>query len=259
MTEQNSNPISVFSDNPFHVESYRIMSHETDIRGLARPEIIAALFHETAWRHTERIGLGYSSMRNRGFLWVIARFKILVRHYPSRGDMILVRTWPRKCEKIFTFRDFEAFDSRQRLLAQATGMWVLINQKTRKPVPLSFLVNMFKFHDKCVLDPTLKPLCLDKNLAIAGRWRADRSDLDFNGHVNNIHPIRWSLNAAPSELTAKSSVTAMEINYLAEVHLNDEGITRQAINDRKNELHSIVTGQNHEVARLLIRFDGRTA
>lgn len=248
MTELNS--VSMLPDTPFHTESYRIMSHETDPGGLVRPEILAAFFHETAWRHTEKSGLGFSVMKNRGQLWVIARFKLLFRLFPSRGDMILVRTWPRCCERIFTYRDFEAYDSRQRLLAAATGMWVIIDQETRKPMPLEFIRDSFKFHDRPALDSTLQRLNTPPKMTVAGKWHADWSDLDFNGHVNNINLIRWCLNAAPDIWKGDSVITSVEINYLSEGHLGDAGDILSAMDASKTEIHSVISKAGHELARL---------
>jgi hypothetical protein len=54
-------------------------------------------------------------------------------------------------------------------------------------------------------------------LVKAGERRAAYSDLDYNGHVNNVRYVQWIQDSLEPEILTKAGRVRMDINYLSEV------------------------------------------
>ncbi|MBN1879761.1 hypothetical protein JW823_06590 [bacterium] len=235
---------------PIYAEPYRIMSHEVDPFGLVRIDALAGLLHETAWRHVEQNGLGFQRLRRENRLWVIARLKIEMSHYPARGEMILIRTWPRKCDRLFAYRDFQILDSREQVLATATGMWVIIDHTTRKPVAMTDYRGKLLLHKETLMDDALHKIHLGHPMQSISLVQSGWSDLDFNHHINNMNLIRWTLNAVPVELMERTLVKTLVVNYLGEGLLGSTIEIRQSIEDDSGVVGTCIFDEYRELARL---------
>nr|HPQ41307.1 thioesterase [bacterium] len=184
-------------------------------------DALAGLLHETAWRHAEHSGLGFHALERKGLLWVVSRFRIHAGTMPCRGDMIMIRTWPRHMDRLFAYRDFEIVDGHDAVIARATGMWVIIDMNTRKPVNMQPFRNCFIFHSEKVLDNKLNRLPPVDEPAFHRSITVDWQDLDFNHHVNNLNYIRWILRTIPSRILSDHAVSDLAINHLGEGRLGD--------------------------------------
>lgn len=51
----------------------------------------------------------------------------------------------------------------------------------------------------------------------AARFPVRPSDLDLNGHVNNLSFAQWILNASPLSMHREHALSSYEVNFLAEV------------------------------------------
>lgn len=77
--------------------------------------------------HSANVGLGLNDFDSTGLTWALINWK-LKSIIPCRyGDTLTIKTWARNATKIYSYRDFEVYDSDNNLLAVATSKWVLID------------------------------------------------------------------------------------------------------------------------------------
>ncbi|MBS2034055.1 hypothetical protein JST97_03655 [bacterium] len=192
---------------PQVITSYLVNSQ----RRLSLPGLLS-LFQEMAWCHAERAGHGYTVMIARGQGWVLARQELRVQRWPDWNEVVEMRTWLRAPRGLLVFRDFELWAGAE-VLARGVGTWMAIDMQTRQPV--TPFLGQADFRPGLDFQPIrVEPFGQSPEQC---RLVVRPSDLDLNGHVNNIRYACWLLDAAGVD-----ELRGYEINFLAELGLGDE-------------------------------------
>ena len=133
--------------------------------------------------------------------------------------------------RLTTRRDWHITDAvTGAYLGAATSTWVTINAETRKLAKLPEDVRarwlvLAPSPPRAVLPPgdTKRKL---EDFPEAPAWRgpvvsARRSDVDPNGHINNVCYLSWALEAVPEELYSGYDLVEVEMDFKAECHAGD--------------------------------------
>ena len=166
--------------------------------------------------------------------------------YPEWGKTITVETWPKGVDHLFAFRDFKIIDEDGAVIGAATSTWMILDQETRRPKSVDIVkpvLHLATHQD--VLEgnpPLLHPL---KEIATSELRKVRFSEVDQNGHVNNIRYIDWCLDALTSEWHSTRRIKTLVINYLSEV--------------KSDEIIQISTGPAGEGSQIVqgMREDGK--
>jgi acyl-ACP thioesterase len=174
-------------------------------------------FQEAAISHAENLGVGREAMARTNQLWILSRMSVQVNRRPQYGETITVRTWPRGGEKLFALRDFDIRDAADNPAVQARSCWLIIDMEKRRPLrPQSIMDTMPHNEGRNALPAAIG---LEERLSL--RKAAERqtlySDVDYNGHVNNVSYIRWIEDAIDPALLEQARQFRLDINYLNEV------------------------------------------
>ena len=199
-------------------EEFPIYWYDTDRHGNLKMSAIGNYLQESAWRHANHLGFGYEDALKRNEFWVIISLMIRMVATPEWGQKIIVETWPKGVDRLFAYRDFKLTDTKGHVIGAATSAWMILDRDTRRPKNVDIVkpvLHLATHQD--VLDcnpPLLKPL----QVTLATEPRKVRfSEVDQNGHVNNIRYIDWSLDALPAEWHRTHRIKTLVINYLSEV------------------------------------------
>jgi len=178
-------------------------------------------FQEAAISHAENLGVGREEMARTGQLWILSRMSVLVSKRPKYCEKISVRSWPRGWEKLFAIRDYEIKDSKDTAVVSARSAWLIVDIEKRRPLrPQSVMDNMPLNEGLNALSQEANGaagLSERENLQKTGERKAHYSDLDFNGHVNNVKYIEWIEDSLDHALLEKSGKIRIDINYLNEI------------------------------------------
>jgi acyl-ACP thioesterase len=235
-------------------ESYEVRFGAIDKSDTMTLDAVLNSFQEAAISHAEKLGVGREAMASSNQAWILSRMSVEINRRPKYGETVTVSTWPRGGEKLFALRDFDIRDSADNQVVQARSCWVIIDMEKRRPLRPQAIM------DTMPLNEGKDALLADRTLAVALEQRssleriAERqalyTDVDFNGHVNNVTYIRWIEDALESALLEKATIIRLDINYLNEV-LADEitEIWSDVIDDERS----------HIPAPVAFAFEGRKA
>lgn len=233
--------------------SFKVRSYECGPDGRATLPTICNYLQEAASLNAEALGFSKSDFDAAGenISWVLTRLAVRMTRYPVWEEEVTVGTFPRGGRKIVAWRDFELKDAKDETLGVATSEWMLIDLKTRKivPVPESVLACADPANTPVLgVEPFTRfkfpPVALSEK---PRTFVAQKSQIDLNGHVNNVHYIAWMLepcaNACPGE---------MEIVFRSETFVGDEVLVEAAEADGFT-YHRVFApdGKDHIVARSL--------
>ena len=229
--------------------SFKVRTYECGPDGMATLPTICNFLQEAASMNAEALGFSKTDFDSAGenISWVLARLVVRMDRYPKWEDEVTVATFPRGGRKIVAWRDFELFDSSGVRIGAASSEWMLIDLSTRRIVaipqsvfdaadpadaPVLGEMPFTKFRYPAVSDP--------QHLA----FRAQKSHIDLNGHVNNVHYIEWML-----EPYADAHPSQMEVVFRSETLAGEEVLVSSAAEPPRT-YHRVYStgGRDHVVA-----------
>ena len=174
-------------------------------------------FQEAAISHAENLGVGREAMARTNQVWLLSRMSVQIDRRPQYGEMVTVRTWPRGWEKLFALRDFDIRDAEDKPAVRARSCWVIIDLEKRRPLRPHSIMDIMPHNDGLDALPSAPGLAENVSLEKKSELRALYTDLDYNGHVNNVSYIRWIENIIDPALLENARRMRLDINYMNEI------------------------------------------
>lgn len=202
-------------------KDYTITCYEADANQLMRPTAMLDLMQEAANVNASTLGFGYDEMMNSNIAWVLSRIHVKFNSTPRWRDEVNLKTWHKGVSKLFYLRDFILSDKEGNPMVLATTSWLIIDMNTRRLVRNSDLaLSDTAMHaietpaDKVVVPVDIEPELVRKHPVT---W----SEIDTNGHVNNVKYAVWALDAVKLDDIKERPLKELLINYDAEVMPGD--------------------------------------
>jgi acyl-ACP thioesterase len=202
-------------------EEHIITCYEADANQFMRPTAMLDLMQEAANVNASTLGFGYDEMINSNMAWVLSRTHVKFVNTPKWRQEVNLKTWHKGVSKLFHLRDFILSDKEGNPLVLATTSWLIIDLNTRRLVRNSALdmsdtaIDAIETPaDKVVIPVDIEPELVRKHPVT---W----SEVDTNGHVNNVKYAVWALDAVKAEDIKERPLKEMLINYDAEVMPGD--------------------------------------
>lgn len=199
-------------------EEFRVRAYEIDGNGVANLASLCNYLQEAAGNHAALLNVSIDDLGKDNKTWVLSRLRLSISKQPAIGETVKVRTWPSGTDRLFTTRDFEMFDKNGEVLVKATSVWLVIDRTTRRPSRLPESVV------KLIRPDTPRALTVDLHQQLAepdqtvlrSELIARRSDLDINGHVNNVHYIEWAIEPMDDAFLKEYRPVEINVQFLAE-------------------------------------------
>ncbi|GLC41093.1 hypothetical protein PLESTB_000943700 [Pleodorina starrii] len=212
-------------------EEHRIRGYEVSPDQRATVVTVANLLQEVAGNHAVgvwgRTDEGFASLPSmKNVIFVMTRLQIRMHQYPKWGDIVAVETYFSEEGRLAFRRDWKVTNaSTGAVLGAATSTWVTINMDTRRLVKLpdNLRKRFLRFGPESsehVLPPdeTKKKL---PEMELPGQVQAPqqvarRSDMDMNGHINNVTYLAWALESVPEDVYRSQELYEVELDFKAE-------------------------------------------
>ena len=210
--------MTVYEDN------YRVDSREVDPWYTCRPSGVLGILQEAATGAACALHVSRDEMLDKyGLFWRLARIWYRLDRPLKWDETVHVRTWHRGGRGAATYRDFDLFVNDQPV-GEAVSLWVLADGQTHR-LGRASRVEEFKGTDGGTLCKSmlLGKLHLPEQMEPVDRRVFHYSDMDVNGHVNNVRYADFICDALRMEhLGAERFVSSMQVGYLAECQPGEE-------------------------------------
>jgi len=217
----------------FRTDHYRASSRDVDLYQRLRMGALFAMMQESAWRHAESLGFGYSHLDRDGRFWVLSRLTMEIHHLPVWGEEFDLKTWPSGNQGVFALRDMKISSPARELVSIVTA-WLVVDRDTRRPMRPRDIISvpepLTRFR---ALDETPVRLPELANSMVGRHARVGYTDLDLNGHVNNTRYIDWMQDCFDDRFHQNHRLRRLEVNFLAELRLG-EGLDLVRASDENN-------------------------
>ena len=207
-----SGPVSVWQ------ETFPIRFAAIDRSNRLTLDAVFQFFQEVAISHAENLGVGREDMAKTKQSWILSRMSVLVTQRPRYCETITVRSWPRGGDKLFALRDYDIRNEAGVPVVQARSGWIVLDMEKRRPMRPNSVMDALPMNEGLnALESGNAGLAGRDNLQKSGERRALYTDIDYNGHVNNIRYIQWIEDTLDSKALEDAAKMRMDINYLNEV------------------------------------------
>lgn len=201
-------------------EIYQVPSYDTDITNTMTPVAFLNHAQEAANRNAETLGFGYDALRESNTAWILSRIHVDFHNMPIWRQTINLKSWHKGTFSLFYLRDFTVEDEDGNRLISATTSWLILNLESRRIVRDNALAQEYEncIKENAVEEPAPKivvPKSTEFHLAV--EHKVVYSDIDTNGHVNNVRYVLWAMDAIDFDITSQRNLKELDINYNHEI------------------------------------------
>lgn len=197
--------------------NHRVGSSMCDFRyrlGIAQT---VDLFMDAAEEHSDRLGVGLSTISKMGYFWMAARTKLCFHGFPGALDDISVTTWPARircgiCNRYYTLtRNGE-------LMTEGRTEWAIFNRNIgRIDTNPDEIFSKVPYSDEIVCGGRMARINRDfSGVETLGTYTVSSADIDVGRHMNNVKYIRAMLSMFSTEQQERMDIRGLEINYLSQ-------------------------------------------
>jgi len=207
-------------------DHFQVRTYDVDASRRMCPPALIRTMHESAMQHVLRLGLSVWDLDPHQLSWVLLRQSLRIHRMPRLNEVINIQTNPTGYQKVFTTRDYRAFAENGELLASSSSVWLLMDLSTRRMTSIpDFIRELFEEILPSHPDKLVPPLDKLQSLDRAEHYHdytVQQYDLDFNAHLNNVHYLKWMLEALPSKVFEGMELLEAQVHYRRECRLGDE-------------------------------------
>lgn len=202
-------------------KDHTITCYEADANQLMRPTAMLDLMQEAAGINATTLGFGYDEMVSSNTAWVLSRINVKFINTPKWREEVNLKTWHKGMSKLFYLRDFILSDKEGNPMVLATTSWLIIDLNTRRLVRNSDLALNDTAMDAIATPADKVVVPVDVEPELVRKHPVTWSEIDTNGHVNNVKYAVWAIDAVKPEDIKERPLKELLINYDAEVMPGD--------------------------------------
>jgi acyl-ACP thioesterase len=207
------------NDPSIHARSFVPRYSELGERGDVSPPALLNILEDASFTHCDEAGWGVFRLVSAGFGWVLLRGGLEMRRYPTYREAFTVETWFSEFRRFYGSREYRIKSSSGESLGWGRSLWIFYSLERRRPVPILDEIVKAWAPDGTYAGPMdlgeIEFPCPDPSAGTSFDVR--RSDIDTNGHVNNVNYLAWALEATPPEATEGRFLASIRGQFRREV------------------------------------------
>ena len=243
--------------NKTYTENRIVSCYEANANHLLRPAAMLDIMQEAAGRDAETLGFGYDKMISGNTAWVLSRVKLIFHQYPKWRDNVVFKTWHKGANRIFYLRDFLMEDTQGNRLISATTSWLIIDLASRRMVRDRELAENFD-NSKAgfAIEEQAEKVTMPKDIEpeLAGTHKVVWSDIDTNGHVNNVKYVVWALDSLEYDLVSTKQIRELVVNYDSEVLPGQSVDLYRAVENKEEGIVCYIVGKVGDKSTFSVKF-----
>lgn len=225
----------------FFEQKYRIQVRDTRKSTKITNKGFLGLMEDAASLHSSKVGFGIYDIPKTNLTWLLLGWKLKVYSRPQIEDIVHVKTWSRKIEKYYSYRDFEIYDEKGNLLAIATSKWILIDTKERKVKKVEEYIEKAyesEADHKVFEDDNMDKLKIPDDYDSVLEYTLARRDIDLYNHMHNLYYLDLAYEALPEDIyNNENEFNNIRITYKREIK---SGRKINCMYKKQNDKHVVV-------------------
>ena len=206
---------------PIYSREFPIETVYVDRFGRLKTSMILYFAQEVATDHCAMLGCDWDTMAEKGLFWAVIRHRIAIHRLPRVGETIRIETWPMPTTRVSYPRSMAAYDADGQVLFQVHSLWVLMDVQSRAmvlPGKSGVTVEGILRGTELPTPASLIPREMERTTTRTVCY----SDLDHNGHMNNVKYLDWMADLLPSQFHGENPPVSISLCYVSEAWEGEE-------------------------------------
>ena len=240
--------------------SFDVLSYMADGEYRLRVSSFLDVAQDMSMQGSKELGFGFDKLNAVHMGWVLYRLYFKFLRPVIWREHLTMNTWHKGQEGLVFLRDYELLGADGERAAVGTVSWVVLDMQNRSFVrndALPDFVNPEPQNTENAVDfPAPKvviPAGLEKRFVREHTVRY--SDVDFNGHTNNVKYVVWAMDSIDQEYASTHQVSELEVNFNRESRLGDKVelfvVEEPSDSGRIFYIEGVVEGRQSFVAKIV--------
>ncbi|MDS0527906.1 thioesterase [Clostridium sp. SHJSY1] len=239
-----------------YTKKYEVNYHDANYKLKCKLSSIVNFLCDAGTNQSEVLGDTIEEMMAKNYAWVFYKYDIKIYKYPSYRDVISITTEPIGFNKFYAYRKYYIQSEEGELLGEGVALFFLINLKRRRPMRIpQEQYNLYGadgdgMDREVEMEDIIKVDKEDYNKKFDIRY----SDIDSNGHVNNVNYLEWAIESVPIEVIKEYQIKRLKIVFEKETiygeTINVSATIIKEASGRLITVHIIKNKEGKEVTKL---------
>lgn len=210
-------------NNEFTLKT-KIFASDCDDRQLLRHDAILNFFQNLATTHAVEMKTDYNTLKaTSNAFWVITKIKFKITGKVRHNDDVELKTWPLPPQTIRFLRDFSITSKNGKV--DGASEWCILDCNSlalRRLNTVSYPVDMPHKEERADITAFTRFNEEISDSDFNYRYKAVFTDIDVNGHVNNVSYAKMALNTFTPKEFSLIDFNAFEIHFISQSYFGDE-------------------------------------
>lgn len=237
------------SDGIFR-EKVVFTAQDTDRFGRVKSSVLLHQLEQIATTHYDALGLDRDLTTSHGCFWAVIRTELALCVPPPVERTLYLDTWSGRQSHGLFWRHYRLQDPEGTVYIRGVSVWVLMDIQTRTMSrDRSWVTEKGGVSQPDELKATLRSPALPTELPQRQDRTVERSDADFNGHLNNAEYLRWADDLLPEEFAVSHRPAHLWIEYKKELPLGQTAVLQYLLEDGALYLRGTVEDKDSFILR----------
>ena len=219
--------------------------------GALRIASFLRLIQETSIGGSAFLGDGVETLKAKNLYWVVMSYHFVVTRWPLANEKITIETYPGLTKAFIYPRHYVVYDEKGEIIVRGISLWAVLDHQSHKPtIPPANGVAIAPVHKEGELP--WPPRQVLEGLSVKENRLVRNSDLDFNGHMNNIRYVDFALDSDDLAFYSSHIPSEFQITFSSETTLGATMEIASSLTDSLRNYQGKVEGKS--VFSLSVRF-----
>lgn len=202
----------------------KIYASNCDDKERLRFDSILNYFQDIATVHATEMKTDFEALKwLSNAYWVLTKIKFKIDGRFDYNDDIVIRSWPLKPQLVRCLRDFTIDGFRGKIIGSSEWCMLDVDDLSIRKIESTCYPMDFDHLDvRSGVAPFSKLKEEIDETNYYGSHVCVYTDIDYNGHVNNVSYSKMALNSFTREELKNFNYNAFEINFVSQCFLGDE-------------------------------------
>lgn len=241
-------------------KKYEINYYDVDYNLQCKLSSIVNFLCDIGNTQSESLGETIEALALKNCAWVFYKYNIRINRFPKYRDVITVETEAVGFNKFYAYRKYTIKDQEGETLGEALALFFLINIEKRRPMRISKeQQELYSNGEEMQKNIDMGDIRTLENEDYFKDFNIRYSDIDSNGHVNNVKYMEWAIESVPVEIIKDYELKRIKVTFEKEATYGDKvHVLAQVIKESENSIitvHTINSSENLQLTKIEIEWD----
>jgi medium-chain acyl-[acyl-carrier-protein] hydrolase len=210
--------------------------------GALRIASFLRLIQEVSIGGSAFLGEGVETLKAKNLYWVVMSYHFEVTRWPLANETITIETFPGVTKAFIYPRHYIVYDEKGAIIVRGISLWAVLDHASHKPtIPPANGVDIAAIHEEGEL--SWPPRQVLEDLSVKELRLVRNSDLDFNGHMNNIRYVDFALDSDDFAFYSSHIPTEFQMTFSSETTLGKTMEIASKLSEEKRDYQGRVEGK----------------